>query len=256
MCRAVVFLQKVSSNCVSSNRNSSSSPPLKNRHRKHRGPNPSIILFWTNIWRNIFRRNSHVPYFLYHCIPVFYSTDELTDDFLPRRRHSLDHVSSDCKSLYWDSSSSSSSSSESDESEFYSPCQAYFQTRYVIGTNKPTKKVMDFFPSENGKYRYVSWFVIVYHGLFLIKILKIQMFYFEGVFYNCNCKTKAPYFAAILGPLLEDTMFLFKSIKSSLIKMVQPIFAPVLKLIWTVWSLNNWSNYGVKVYFFNLHANH
>ncbi len=28
MCRAVVFLQKVSSNCVSRNRNSSSSPPL------------------------------------------------------------------------------------------------------------------------------------------------------------------------------------------------------------------------------------
>jgi hypothetical protein len=126
-------------------------------------------------------------------LPVFYSTDELTDDFLPRRRHSLDHVTSDCKSLYWDTSSSSSSS-ESDESEFYSPCQAYFQTRYVIGTNKPTKKVMDFFPSENGKYRYVSWVVIVDHGLFVFfpKKLKLQK-KISAIFWSTDTVRKLSY---------------------------------------------------------------
>ena len=59
-------------------------------------------------------------------------------------------MSAECEKFYF------GGSSESGEDEFYSPCQAYFQTRYVIGTNSPTKKVMDFFPSENGAYRYVS----------------------------------------------------------------------------------------------------
>jgi hypothetical protein len=39
---------------------------------------------------------------------------------------------------------------------------------------------MDFFPSENGKYRYVSWFVIVDHELFPIKKTKNKNVLFEG----------------------------------------------------------------------------
>ena len=62
-----------------------------------------------------------------------------------------DHI---CPPQHWHGLSGRHSSSSEEVNEF-SPCLAYFETRYIIAVNSPTKEVMERFPSKHGNYRYV-----------------------------------------------------------------------------------------------------
>lgn len=73
----------------------------------------------------------------------FYLNDHLSRRFdKPRDHH--------CPPHHWHGVDSSSS-----DEDHFSPCLAYFDTRYVIGVGNPTKEVMERFISKHGNYRHI-----------------------------------------------------------------------------------------------------
>jgi len=81
----------------------------------------------------------------------------VNDDFYlnDNQKHKYDNVHDHlCPPQHWHGLSGRHSSSSSEEENSFSPCLAYFDTRYIIAVNSPTKEVMERFPSKHGNYRY------------------------------------------------------------------------------------------------------
>jgi hypothetical protein len=65
-------------------------------------------------------------------------------------------------------------SSSSEEENKFSPCLSYFDTRYLIAVNSPTKEVMERFPSKHGNYRYVRVIFFLIFGKVRLGFIRLS----------------------------------------------------------------------------------